>query len=668
MADPEYRGITMIRCSCGKENSMSMKYCSECNSSLKGCEENSSTLEEADQGFSCPDSLYEGPQLKPELSRYLQIAKEMPRGENEKISRKEPGSFSSKASEAGLRRRQAPSRLEIKQSRMNQQRLELELKEKLQQEQYQRLSQYMYQGLNQDYSSTDQKENKEEKKISIKKSIPILAAILVVLLAAVAFYSFSKRNEKLDYNFATKDALEIYTDQANQKTYVFNTKGDMLYKLDEFMHLSYTPDHTAALLYGNSSGRCMYVNAEKKIELTSSLSGIAGLSDDGNYIVYSVSGGMDKYYLRLYNVAEGTDILIDNQNRRFDQLNVLPGGQLITYVTYALTEGGVVQELKSYTIKNQGVPELIGENILVLAVSLDQSLTYYVEYSNQTMGSVYVKTKDKTVKLSGGINGLVFFNSDYTQILIEDEGQYYLSTNGAERQKLYPGMLQKVLQPAHGMEASKENVISRYSFQSFGQKFLLVDQHRIIYLDKNYLSKELASSVESNTVTVARDGGSLFYMNAKHELIELEDLPKRSIEIVWAEGVEEYRAAPDQSHVYYLKEKELYYKKRGKDEIRIDDNVSTICSNASGDILFYLKEDTDGKGKVYYSKNGAAAAALEDGEGVSRIAEWNYGVVLQKSVNDRNAVFYNTEGLKFAFIMDGVDFFEEDKRQNPAQE
>jgi hypothetical protein len=658
----------MIRCSCGKENSMSMKYCSECNASLEGCEENSATSEEADQGFSCPDSLYEGPQLKSELSRYLQIAKEMPRGENEKVSRKEPGSFSSKTSETGIRSRRAPSRLEIKQSRMNQLRLELELKEKLQQEQYQRLSQYMYQGLNQDYSSIDQKENKEKKKISIEKSIPVLAAILVVLLAVVAFYGFSKRNVKLDYNFVTMDALEIYADQTSQRTFVYNSKGDMLYKLDEFMHLSFTPDHTAALLFGNNSGRCMYVNAEKKIEFTSSLSGVAALSDDGNYIVYSVSGGLDKYYLRLYNVAKGTDTLIDNQNRRFYQLNVLPGGQMITYATYGLTEEGEVQELRSYRIRNQGEPELIGENILVFAESFDQKLTYYLEFSNRALGRIYVKTGDKTVMLSSGIKGPIFFNGDYTQILIEDEGQYYLSINGEERQMLYQGMLEKVLQPVRGTEVLKESGIFRYSFQSFGQKLLRVDKYKIIFIDKNYQPKELGLAAEGNTVTVARDGKSLFCINTKHQLVEFKDLPNRSIEIVWAEGVEEYRVAPDQSQVYYLKGKELYYKKRGRDEIRVDDNVRSICSNASGDILFYLKDYTGGKGKVYYSKNGAAAAALEDGEGVSEIAEWNYGVVLQKLVNDRNAAFYNTNGLKFAFIMDGVDFIDEDKRLFPTQE
>jgi hypothetical protein len=684
----------MVCRQCGREIVHMEETCTFCGAGVDQCGNElaaSENLElELNQGFADPASLYEAPQVIEHVTRIGHKASGIQRDEisdirqnNSKIWMMSDDiheqAYSTVAGKPELSKltkgigavkpeqsKQAKGTVTVKPgqskrhskklTRQKQQRLYKELKARLHEEQQEALSRYMYQGLNQDVAEdlVEEQRSRCKDKSVILSLIGIIAGILLASLILLYVGSFG---EATDYTFMGADAITVCSSQNERKTYVFNTRGDMLYKLNGHFEINYTPDHAAAILYNWNSREAVYVSAYRMKEFTTPLYRFA-LSDDGNDMIYSIYGGLDKYYLMHYDIRQNQETMLDLQEKYFDMLNILPGGKIISYITYRLSDEGAVDELQSHLVTNGGKPQLVGKDIFIFALSRDGSRIYYGEFADGIMHSLYMRDSEKEYKLSESLPGSIIFNQDYSEVLVGNEGGFDLFSEGNDKLSVLDHQIRGVLMPSRAVKHITTNGISRLGIRSFSEKLLIGNDNSIHYLDEKLLLRKLADTKGTETVTLSMEGSELFLLDTQSRLIKVSTKPDDEPE-VWAEDVTEYRALRKLSQAYYIRNSNLYFKENNKEERLVSDNVHQLCLNRDKDTVFFLKDYLDGKGTLSYSKDGLPPVLVDEGINVTGLKEWNDGVIYQKIVNHSNAVFYNTEGTKFLFIMDGFDLIGE---------
>ncbi len=652
----------MVCRQCGRENNNKDGLCTFCGAMSDSWDNelaaSESMNEESNLGFANADTRYEAPRVMELLSEAGNRYQRRVRNEinNSQTVNTKPDNKNNMRSHAGMQSAKSTNKIskhrEKKLAEQKQLRLYEELRTKLQEEKQESLNRYMYQGLNQDVLA-DQEEvsnNRHKDKSFVLTIIGISAGIL---LAAFLLLFMGRVSERTDYTFVARDSIVVTTSQTELETYVFNAMGDMLYKINGFMSINYTPDHTAAIVYNRNTKYLAYVNAYRMKEFTTTVFNYA-LSEDGNYILYSISGGGNKYYLMLYDIRQDKETMLDLQEKYFDMLNVLPGGKMISYITYTVSDQRAISDLQSYVVKNSGSPELVGNDLLIFAVSMDQSSIYYAEFSDGRTKSLYVRHNGVDKMISEGINGLIYFNKDFTEVLVEDNGSYYLYNNDGVRSKVMDRLVNSLILPKRAVNNMTAYGIVSYGIQSFTGKLFFCNDNSIHYLDDNLQSRLVAVTSGAETVTLSKEGKELFYLDSQNRLIKCKNIPDNSNPEIWGYEVTDYRVSGNMSQVYYIREDNLYFKENNGDERLISENARALCSNPE-DIVFFLKDYESGKGTLYYSKEGLQAVPVEGGTNVTGVKEWNFGVVYQKLVNNAPAVFYNTEGTDFLFIMDGFD-------------
>ncbi len=657
----------MVCKQCGRELDNKDMNCTFCNadSHLIGNEiaAAESLVYETDQGFAKADTPYEAPFV---VDSGMSSEQSYPRRPEKDSSSKSSHRYFTKDKRESKqehadqqeteKKHKVSRRKEKKLVAQRQQRLYEELRSRLQEEKQESLSRYMYEGLNQDLEETQD----EQKKKGIDKSFifSVLGISLGLLLAVGLLFFLGRENEGSDYEFMAKDAIEVYTNPTEGKTYIFNAFGDLLYKLEGYQYVSYTPDHTAAILYNWNTRYCYYVNAYRMKEFTSTIDNFA-LSEDGNYVVYSISGGTNKFYLMLYDVAKDKEIMIDNQEKHFGILYILSGGKKISYISYRLSETGAIENLEAYLIQNGGQPELLGENMFVFAISSDIQHIYYGQFIDGMMGAVYVRSNGEEQKLSEGLSSAIYMNKDSSEILIENNGSFYLRSQDGESKKIVDQQINNIIVPDRTLVNQKSNSIIRFGFRSFGEKLLLCNDNSIKYLDNNYNVTDIAVTGDVTNIILTEDNEKLFFLDPEERLIKVSDLGGEETLEVMANDVSDFKVTKDISQIYFLRGQNLYFLDKKNEERLISENVRSLCMNYNRDTVFFLKDYTGGKGTLYYSQNGLSAVPVEGGMNVTGVKEWNFGVIYQKFINNSSAMFYNREGKDFVFIMDGLNLLDD---------
>ncbi len=648
---------------CGRENENNATFCVYCMTDQKEYFDESFsacvTEEDENRGFSKADTEYEPSQVL--------VTKNVENNKSRNDSKIESNVISNSTVKSSANKQQRKeervrSKDEARASRMTKRKLRKQaqqrqlslqqvLHERLKEENHEALSQYMYQGLNQDITEEEENQSLKKDKTFRRSVLGIVTGILLTLCIVLYIGSMS---EKTDYILKAKDAIEIYSDKNENKTYVFNAQGDMLFKANGYYQPYYTPDHSAAILYNRYLQTGIYVNNNRLKTFDSTVEAFA-LSNDGNFILYSIPGGLGKYYLKLYDVTKNTDVMIDNQAKRFELLNVLPGGKVISYLTYIESADTNPQEIQSFLVRNNGTPELVGDNICVFAVSYDMNNIYYYTLKDADLDTLHVRINGKDILLSKNVSNTLYFNKDYSQVLVADGRNYYISGQGSERQKIIDHMLTGILIPRKGIMYSNSALYRYYGIESFNHKLLRSSDNSIQLFREKQPVKEMAITGDDESAMLSVDGSSLLYLDSTNTLILLTDIYGEAKQSILAENVAEYKASDDLSKIFYIYNHNLYYIEPGKKEQLISKEVRDLCRNYEGDSVFYLKNYHNGEGTLYYSKNGGSEELVEDGTRVAGVREWNFGVIYQKYVNGSIAVFYNTKGTNFRFIMDGIN-------------
>lgn len=647
---------------CGRENENDAAVCAYC--MAEGMEYSevshsvSDTEEEATLGFSKAESEYDPPKLLSSVTKVNPQTVNEGKTVGDQVFQaivRDTGDFHHHKNDKEIDKAMSRSsgRSKRKEKKITNQRqlsLHQALQTRLKEDKQEALSQYMYRGLNQDIVEEEEKQTGKKNRIIRRSFVGITIGILLAL--CLLFYIGSK-GEKTDYMRMTKNAIEIYSSQSDSKTYVFNAQGDMLFKTNGYYQPYYTSDHSAAIIFNWNERTGIYVNNSRWKAFDSKIDTFA-LSEDGNFILYSIPGGLGKYYLRLYDVMKDIDILIDNQAKRFDLLNVLPGGKMISYLTYTLSAVGNPQEIQSYLVRNKGTPELVGDNICIFAISYDMNSIYYYTLKDTGLDSIYVRNGEREQCLSDNITNSVYFNKDYSQILVADGESYYFSDQGTERIKIVDRMAAGILLPSRGITSVNSPLFRSYGIDHFDHKLLICNDNTIQMFQGTQV-KEIAVTSDNDKAMLSEDGSSLLYLDTTNNLILLTDIYSEAKQNILAENVKEYQASDDFTQIYFLRDADLYYIGQENKERRISEDIRDLCRSYEGNTVFFLKDYINGEGTLYYSRNGEQAQAVEGGNRVNGVREWNFGVIYQKLVNGSNAVFYNTKGTNFLFIMDGIN-------------
>lgn len=505
--------------------------------------------------------------------------------------------------------------------------------------------------------SEDTMEQKQEFKAVLLK--PLLEVGFGILLAVLSWLLFTKTSTDADYHYIGADAIEVFTDTKESNTYVFTGSGDMLYKIPEEFIVNYTSDHTSAILYNTISGKCHVVNNKEDYEIFSPVLSIA-LSDDGNYVLYSVSGGMGKYFLYLYDMEKHSETLLDSREYRlYGNMYVSAGGRLCFFTTYPMNLDETAEGISSYLIKDRGKPELLGKNLVLTAYSGEQQVLYLCGIQEDGTAIYSKSINGITTVLSKNITHAVYYNEDYSELLLDENGKYLLWTDTGVNIPISDTLITGVLIPSKVQFMSPYGSLAAYGFDSFRNKLLITKDNRLLFLDSNYQSRVLATEINPQNTVLSRDGRTLLYCNQAKQLIKITDFEGNCEQTILEEQVDAFRPLSDFTRIYYLMGSKLYYKSKNREAVLISEQASNLCRNQAGDTIFFLK-DMGNEKAVYSSTDGKKPEPVMVGEQVTGLKEWNFGVVVQCVSDHETKAYYNLSGSEFTYLIDGVDMISQE--------
>jgi hypothetical protein len=680
----------MICKHCGSSKDTSNKFCSNCNRELNDLENGNCPTEkehnQTNEGFSRPNSHYikakvinkqraiqqssnnekhEAEAINHELNQTLQLDNSIGLYQEQEVTIHQK--LGHEITSEFMKRLHQQLETGLLQEEYRERQSEVpkeEYRERqsgLSQEEYQERQSEIQHGVSQEPQSKIHYKLTNKIRILRKLLIGISVTLLILIVLLICLRGNAVDGE---YTFVSKDAIEVYYDRANSIAYVFNSKGEVLHKLEQSVGTYYTNDQTAAILFSRLGDQSYYVNSREMIKLNLGMRNYS-MSENGKYIVYSVYSGINSFNLYLYDVDKHTEKLIDTiKDKQYDMINVLPDGKTVIYITatYPLNVNDYI--LESFILKIGNDPESLGKDILLIEASKDTKYLYYEKALGGGAYALYVKSEKGDVLLSSNVSNFIYlyFNKDRTEILFSDGERTYISANGNESVEVTDGLVSNIIVPKKSnVKNNLTMAVYSYGFDTFKNKVILCN-NGLKVIDDKYQSRDLGYVTENQQIVMSEDGVNLIYRDADRNLMKVSRLNGEcKQEIICSEIDDSFISSGDLSKIYYLKEKQLYYMNGNESPVMITNNVSDLCSNQAGDTAYFLKNYNLESGflSLCYSKDGGEVEPVPGGNNVVGVKEWNFGVIYQKELNGIETVFYNTKGTKFNFLLEGVDFFEQ---------
>ncbi|NLP33951.1 MAG: zinc-ribbon domain-containing protein [Clostridiales bacterium] len=484
--------------------------------------------------------------------------------------------------------------------------------------------------------------------------IGILSVVIIIIAVSILYWNVHRDTEAFQY--ITEDALEVFIDRRNNRTIIFNTKGDKLFDIDEASHVLYTQDGTAAILYNQYANHFYYVNAKELIKLRDNINGI-NFSDDGNYLAYCTFNSSDTINncLYWYDAKNKKEVVLD-QGKVFINPKLSPDGKSLVYRVKKDMDFTNFEDGESYLIRNGGEPEFLGENRMVLALSNNAEHIFYYEIKDNNF-FFYLKKDGHSLYLSGSL-GYLMFNLDCSEVLFSDDESTYLWSENCNKIKIYDSFPRELILPNRCITYGFEGI--RSGIRAFENKALVFQDNSVIWIGEGYETTKIGDNaghyfaVHSNKDDTIMFGARDLKIKKVTLLSELHDTQ------TYINRADNIVASDDLSYIYYIDKTQLYYKNGQEESIMLADNVKDVCLSANGDIAFFLKDDSrtyKGSGELYYSLHGSEPMLVDDGHEVTWIGRWSYGIVYGKEVGeDRYDIYYNTKGSEFKRILENVHY------------
>lgn len=435
-----------------------------------------------------------------------------------------------------------------------------------------------------------------------QRYIVILSVVVILIVGLILGINSFTSNSGI--SFYDSDAMDYIWEESassfitNEKLVarIDNNVGNVIFSLDRTKAVALT-----LMTSTESAGDLYLIDVEDGIQILDYNVFHAVLSLDGNGVAYykdynEESGTASLYYRKGKETAvieENMPIIMADLG-----LTISPDGNTVGYYVNDGVKGAGYISVKGKS------GELFGEYRNIIALSDQANYVYYVKKDQRgrsRLDNLYVKYHKRDSKLYGSdeyIDG-IYFNQDYSEVIINHEDGTFRSVEGRDKDKLADGSLYVTL-PRLAQSVSEDGYLV-YGLKHFESKFYHGEE-MLYYLNDDNTMKQIARNVES--VKISKDLKTLIYLDNQSNLNWSKELDKSKLDfakIHATSGLHDYLITDYGDYIYYLKDDELYQVKPGEKGKRVSSEVSAFLQ-LSGDTLYFLY-DYENKTMVNFNED-----------------------------------------------------------------
>ncbi len=503
-------------------------------------------------------------------------------------------------------------------------------------------------------------EKPEEKPKKQKKQRTLFKLIVSVILSAILLILLLNRKEAEApiFTYLSENAIQHYTDQANQETYIYNSNGEQLQHIDMYTNYAlYNLDHTAAAIVvtekftGISIYSLYYVNESEVSLIKRGISNFA-ISDNGKYIMYSQKQPQGGSALFLYQTLDKTEIILDSGKQDYSSFCFSPDENSILFASETTstlkglsikTEGFLISDISSGNL----TPVSIGTDRLPVAVSDRAEFIYFGLCIDNLPGNLYVKYQDETRMLAENYKKIIF-NRDRTEIIYYDGKVTNICLRGNETIELTKNMIFDVIMPTKAFK--KVDLIYRsftftYGTEYFRNMVVLSEDGSLLFINDDYKPIPIDKVNMEEPISISEDGNTLTYMNTNGTLISVKHLRGSWKTDTVVKDLEHWMISEDLTQTYYIQDRKLFYYKDKMEPQSIMDDADRLFLQTNGTDI-YLLTGKPGKWKLYTCSQGIPVP-VESVEYISAVEYTENGVAFRQDLgNDYHRYYYPSMSFK----------------------
>lgn len=388
---------------------------------------------------------------------------------------------------------------------------------------------------------------------------------------------------------------------------------------DESSIVMLSLNHSAAAVLTDfrsfeEGGTLWYLNGKNKIKVSDYVTYFY-ISDNGNAIAYITDYDED-YNSGTLKLFDGKKSDVVDRDVFAGHFHVSPNGKSVAYVKdYEYNYGSV--ELTGYVKTGKKSAVKLGDYILPIAVADNAKYIYYIEVdeNDSDIGNIYVKKGKNETRIRGrapldDINGI--FNSDYSQLILYDDGRTYISVNGGEGASLGRFRLNRPVQDT-GSRFWLENMFGVLALKDLTQTLYYNNDGYIVKIDRNGTSETVIRDAWSARVT--DDLGAIVYIDYRDRLVRKSLGNPLAEEQVLAKEARQFMMSNDAKIVYYIDDYDDLYVVKGNSEPAVlasDVELFSLRMSPDGKQLFYLNDYRYDAGTLYVSRNGGKPVRIAE--------------------------------------------------------
>lgn len=515
------------------------------------------------------------------------------------------------------------------------------------------------------------------KALTLKKVLLIAALAIMVIAVPVVI---SLLPEKPNY-FFVKNSISMF---ATDNTLIVSAGESDLFAFDSKIIYgagvaeSSIDKSKAAVLSikddDSNAGALWYISAAGKQFVADDVYGFM-ISDNGNAIAYFTDLNTETYSVTLNLHDSETEESIVIAENAVGRVSISPDGKTVSYITdYSYDTEQTIEQFSTY-IKTVGKPEeLLGENMLCLAVADDAKYIYYVDFGNTVdPASLLVRSEsgDTVIISDYTFNNTSALNKDYSQLLYEYRSKTYICRDGGVPEFVADWVLYDFLLPynTQWIQHQNGNYFSVCGIRDFaGIVFNANDKY--LYIDNNYSAIRIPIDdyyvyAYVSDVFLTADGKTVIFTDDDKALCRFDFTdPYAEREIIAENGIQ-FTASYDGDVVYYLNSDNELWRAEGtgkkkSEPVKIAEGVSrdTLVLSDSSDTIFFITDYNSYKntgGKLCYSREGGEKVVVrENVKSVWATAENVFYSIASGSDDGKSDIYRSNGDGNFELLCESV--------------
>jgi|GEM_PF-1093416 len=339
------------------------------------------------------------------------------------------------------------------------------------------------------------------------------------------------------------------------------------------------------------------------------------ISDNGKTIAYITDYDEDYESGTLY-LFDGKKSEIVDRDVYNHIFNVSPDGKSVFYLKDVDLDSDY-PEMSTYVKVGKKKPERLGDNLVPLALANGGKYLYYAEIDEDDgdIADIYVKKGKTETRLRSNVPMDYFsamFNSDYSQVILRDDGRSYLSIDGGESTAIGRANLYA---PAQNIASRNwfEQTFSVYAVKDLTQTVFYSDDGDIVKITRAGDSEKVARGVGSALLT--DDLKAIVYVDSRDRIVRKSLKDPNAEEQILASEARRFTMSPDAKLVYYIDDYDDLFVVKGNaqpERLASDVEWSSLSMAYDNKHVLFLTDYRNEEGTLHISKNGGKPSKLDE--------------------------------------------------------